>query len=255
MSVTIGRSTLIAVAPSRLQLLLPSSSPLIPHLILPSLSSTITTLTLYPSNLIDYLSSSYLLTPSPSTAPSSEWTPPQLRYYSILRGAGERNQAWHMALQGENGIEVSDWTAGPSQGDNGTSGGCVVEVLVRKAQGGAGKGMSRSLEGLQSQKGLAIQSVRWEELDELRDLARNLEADEVDAEPKDEAKHPSQEHIPFNLALTPAQQASRANVPVPYAHEGDEGHSTPTGGGGKIVFEPGSDDDMDDDDPDEDLDF
>jgi elongator complex protein 5 len=69
--------------------------------------------------------------------------------------------------------------------------------------------------------------------------------------------HPSQEHIPFNLSLTPAQAASRADVPVPYAHEGDEGQpsSSKTGGGGKILFEPGSEDDMDEDDPDEDLDF
>jgi elongator complex protein 5 len=165
-----------------------------------------------------------------------------------------------MALKGENNIEVSDWTAGSSsQGENGIGGGCVVEVLVRKAQGGAGKGMSRSLEGLRSDKGRRLESIGWEDLDELKNLATSFTGDETNDNQQDEAKHPSQEHIPFNLSLTPAQQASRADVPVPYAHEGDDGLSAATGGGGggggKIVFEPGYEDDMDDDDPDEDLDF
>lgn len=83
----------------------------------------------------------------------------------------------------------------------------------------------------------------------------------------------------FNLGLTDSQRASRAEVPIPYAHEGksrflskalsavhglmfirvvegdDAPSNKPAQGGGGIFFEPGSDDDMDDDDPDDDLDF
>jgi elongator complex protein 5 len=87
----------------------------------------------------------------------------------------------------------------------------------------------------------------------------------------------------FNLGLTDSQRASRAEVPIPYAHEGQSlfshvpsrilltgitlfflilGDDAPnakrydtTNTGAGIIFEPGSDDDVDDDDPDDDLDF
>lgn len=74
----------------------------------------------------------------------------------------------------------------------------------------------------------------------------------------------------FNLNLTPEQQQSRAQVPLPYAHEGAFPHgpwfinvltvlyfpgkveqSAPAA----ILYDPDSADDIDDDDPDEDLDI
>lgn len=76
--------------------------------------------------------------------------------------------------------------------------------------------------------------------------------------------------VPFNLKLTPSQEKSRAQVPLPYAHEGQISFrmcdyrckcrvagkpmpSVPTRGA--ILYEPDSADDIDDDDPDEDLDI
>ena len=72
-------------------------------------------------------------------------------------------------------------------------------------------------------------------------------------------------NLSFNLNLTPSQQAARAQVPLPYMHQGpfhavlqgpeayDEllGDSTQ----GTIYYDPDSADDIDDDDPDEDLDI
>ncbi|KAH8988846.1 hypothetical protein EDB92DRAFT_1935645 [Lactarius akahatsu] len=58
-------------------------------------------------------------------------------------------------------------------------------------------------------------------------------------------------HLSFNLNLTPEQQQSRTNVPLPYAHKGMQyafsfkDHS--------ILYDPDSADDIDDEDPDDDL--
>lgn len=77
-------------------------------------------------------------------------------------------------------------------------------------------------------------------------------------------------NLPFNLSLTKAQQHSRAQVPLPYAHEGlhvslltlhylkysDTGQPEDnSGAGGAIYYDPDSADDIDEDDPDEDLDI
>lgn len=74
----------------------------------------------------------------------------------------------------------------------------------------------------------------------------------------------------FNLNLTPEQQQSRAQVPLPYAHEGAAtlhcicvwvliycltGKPAPTATPAAILYDPDSADDLDDDDPDEDLDI
>ena len=80
------------------------------------------------------------------------------------------------------------------------------------------------------------------------------------------------QNVPFNLNLTPSQRESRAQVPLPYAHEGLFLHHVssfipfwpespgkplekPAKAAGVILYEPDSADDIDDDDPDEDLDI
>jgi elongator complex protein 5 len=59
------------------------------------------------------------------------------------------------------------------------------------------------------------------------------------------------QNLSFNVNLTPSQQESRAQVPLPYAHEGKP-PEIPTS---SIIYDPDSADDIDDDDPDEDLDI
>ncbi|KAJ9119305.1 hypothetical protein QFC24_005776 [Naganishia onofrii] len=172
------------------------------------------------------------------------------------------------------GITKSEMDATASNAGSTSSageGGVIVQILVRKQQGGANKGMSRTLEALRPLRSASVpwslDSCPWYELSGMEDVGKAFGKTGKAVEPEQgdrveqsnqEQHHPSQQHIPFNLSLTPAQQASRAQVPIPYAHEGDDAPSqqrydtVPTGG---IIFEPGSEDDMDDDDPDEDLDF
>lgn len=79
------------------------------------------------------------------------------------------------------------------------------------------------------------------------------------------------QNLSFNLNLTSSQQQSRAQVPLPYAHEGEfkkplkhnrHLNICETGQPTKkqpapitIFYDPDSADDIDDDDPDEDLDI
>ncbi|KAL4261144.1 Elongator complex protein 5 [Pleurotus pulmonarius] len=60
------------------------------------------------------------------------------------------------------------------------------------------------------------------------------------------------QNVSFNLNLTPQQQQSRAQVPLPYAHESSKPDPIQ---GAAIFYDPDSADDIDDDDPDEDLDI
>jgi hypothetical protein len=112
-----------------------------------------------------------------------------------------------MALAGESGVEVSDWTVGSSsstatssdRAGSAVTGGCVVEVVVRKSQGGANKGMSRSLEGIgragrQDNAG-SLEVVPWEELEALRGLARSMEEDVEDD--KEEQNEVGATMLPF----------------------------------------------------------
>lgn len=287
------------VAPSRLVLRLPSYSPLLDHLITPSTSPTLTLLTLHPPQLIAHLATTYLVAPPASGALDSAGEPGGMRFWGVLGaadGVGSAGSAGKAAsagggrgkadgvgyvfsgeeLAGGGVVELCDWAGGAAvdgKGDDSRARGVVVQILVRKQQGGANKGMSRVLEGLMPGAGGGLVSCAWNEVDGLRDVGRTYvgggdveSVQEVcpaeggstfaDRCQRRQQHHPSQQHIPFNLSLTPAQHASRAQVPIPYAHEGDEPAPSPAAGQqGGIIFEPGSEDDMDEDDPDEDLDF
>jgi hypothetical protein len=71
--------------------------------------------------------------------------------------------------------EVLDWT-------NPSASGVVIQVLVRKSQGGAGKGMSRSLEGLRV-RNQGMEVCAWNELDGLGDVGRTVvQAEKVETQ-------------------------------------------------------------------------
>ncbi|KAI5450191.1 hypothetical protein NCC49_003340 [Naganishia albida] len=264
-------------APSRLVLLIPKSSSFLDHLVTPTTSPTITLLQLHAPSLIAHLANTYLTSPPPSGTLDSASEAAGMKFWTFLnasdglgsagwagaaagdvRGKGKaKAEGMSFALSGEElstgaVIEVIDWAASGEGEAETVMGGVVVQVLVRKLQGGANKGMSRSLEALVP-GGTGLAACSWNELNGLRDVGRTYVSSGVEPEQESQENHPSQQHTPFNLSLTAAQQASRAQVPIPYAHEGDNAPSAVPQGG--IIFEPGSEDDMDDDDPDEDLDF
>ena len=74
--------------------------------------------------------------------------------------------------------------------------------------------------------------------------------------------------VSFNLNLTPAQQESKASVPLPYTKIGKRpseyrgtisdcliAESDEAPRAGQILYDPDSADDIDEEDPDEDLDI
>ncbi|KAJ7597090.1 hypothetical protein C8J56DRAFT_1041322 [Mycena floridula] len=116
----------------------------------------------------------------------------------------------------------------------------VVEVIVRaKDLSGRRKGVERVLEGWNGSP------CELNELQSLKGLWKKTGAGPSTA-PLDPAQN-----LSFNLNLTPSQQASRAKIPLPYAHEGKSIANAPPA----IFYDPDSADDLDDDDPDEDLDI
>jgi len=118
----------------------------------------------------------------------------------------------------------------------------VVEVLVRGGVNGSGRrrGAERVLEGWNSAGACELSA-----LESLKSLWVRIA---VEASTSDPTKN-----LSFNLNLTPSQQQSRAEVPLPYAHEGRPQETTTSSA--SIFYDPDSADDIDDDDPDEDLDI
>lgn len=160
---------------------------------------------------------------------------------------------------------------------------CAVEVLVRGGADGAGRrrGVERVLEGWPFAAGGACE---LRELESLKSLWAKRPVFEVSlgsilpiyigsgsvfGAQTQGAPDPTQ-NLSFNLNLTPEQQRSRAQVPLPYAHEGMvqvvtwpnvadvKSSGKPVGQThtpAAILYDPDSADDLDDDDPDEDLDI
>ncbi|WWD18919.1 hypothetical protein CI109_103375 [Kwoniella shandongensis] len=206
-----------AKAPSRLVLLLPPTSSLYPHLIPPTFSSTITLLTPHPPQLINHLSKSYLSPVSTSPSPN---------FWMVLENATKRNLTSELSYRGEEGMELDpSWKTTYNAG--------VVQVLVRKAVGGATKGISRSLEGLKFSATLPSQLdlVELGELVQLNPLSTPLP---TLSSQNNEVGRTAQTHaeldLPFNLNLTDAQRRQRGAVPLPYAHEGE-------GASGDLIWE------------------
>jgi elongator complex protein 5 len=128
---------------------------------------------------------------------------------------------------------TSDWaiegTSGTSAGSSrGSTAGAVVQVLVRKATGGA-KGISRSLEGLSSAPetaglhsvGSPVVPLSVVALETLVQV--NPVSGPTTSRPGPDAADGTHDALglPFNLSLTEEQRRRRGDVPIPYAHEGE----------------------------------
>ncbi|WVQ68153.1 uncharacterized protein L199_006359 [Kwoniella botswanensis] len=204
-----------AKAPSRLILLLPPSSTIYHSLITPSFHSTLTLITPHSPHLVEHLSKSYL-------SPISSIPSPNL--WMILENTTKRSTHQDMALKASSEkIEFDPcWTqslGGPT---------AIVQVLVRKPTGGI-KGISRSLEGLKfNDEEKEFRVVDLDQLVDLNPFSKPLTAS-VSGGDKTINTH-SELDLPFNLSLTNEQRNKRAQVPLPYAHEGE-------GASGDLIWE------------------
>ncbi|KAI0669950.1 hypothetical protein C8Q78DRAFT_992363 [Trametes maxima] len=227
-------SELLAIArarggTSRLILHVLAPSPLLPILTQTRFSPTLTHILAHPTALLTHLAAAYLTPPPPLAPPEKFWgvfIPVSNRHYEaeklVFGSAGEGSGLPEFA----------------------------VEVLVRGG-GSAGDGVSGRRRGVE--RVLEGWSASMGGLCELRKLEslRPLWSKKMPVETQS-APDPTQ-NLSFNLNLTPEQQRSRAQVPLPYAHEGkptEQAHAPAA-----ILYDPDSADDLDDDDPDEDLDI
>lgn len=210
--------------PSRLILHATRPSKLVPLLTLPTFSPSIVQLTAHPPVLLAYLAKDYLTPPPPAS--------PKAKFWSAFLPLSERSRDVDRLVYGATGEGRSEASE------------MVLEILVRGGEGpGRKRGIERELEGWSLSEG-ACDLTKLESLKGVWTKKTIAEA----------APDPTQ-NVSFNLNLTSSQQESRAQVPLPYAHEGRplarQTSSTPAA----IFYDPDSADDIDDDDPDEDLDI
>lgn len=203
--------------PSRLVIHLTTPSPLRDHILAPRLSPTLAHVVAHPPALLLHLATAQLMPPPPASRPDRFW-----HVFSPLS-----SRTW----------EVEEIVLGPGGGGARNDGEMVIEVVTRAPEG-VGRNLEKELLG-------------W-----LRDSPCSLsELDSLKAIFEDVGKTASEQltpHLSFNLNLTPEQQQSRANVPLPYAHKGElDRHASQSSGA--ILYDPDSADDIDDDDPDDDL--
>ncbi|KAI9063014.1 hypothetical protein FKP32DRAFT_1652028 [Trametes sanguinea] len=188
-------------------------------------SPTLTHLIAHPTALLTHLASAYLTPPPPLSPPEKFW--------GVFISISERHYESEKLVFGSGG-EGSGLQE------------FVVEIVVRGGADATGRrrGVERELEGWSpAQDG----ACGLRELDSLKALWSKKPVVEAQNAPD-----PTQ-NLSFNLNLTPEQARSRAQVPLPYAHEGKPPAQTATSAA--ILYDPDSADDLDDDDPDEDLDI
>jgi elongator complex protein 5 len=154
--------------------------------------------------------------------------------WQILENARARRVGEALAYNAEGEVEVmGDWAADGGAGSSSASGGAIIQVLVRKATGGA-KGISRSLEALaqpnrptsqqtllpaKSHGGLSV--VPLSSLISSNPIIAPAHLPPGGAgQPDADLTHDAL-GLPFNLSLTDEQRRRRGEVPVPYAHEGE----------------------------------
>lgn len=201
--------------------------PLLSLLTQTSLSSTLTHVIAHPPALITHLATAYFAPPPPAG--------PAEKFWGVFIPISERAHEIQRLVYGPDG--------------NGTCTGAendvkefVVELIIRGS--GAESRKRTTQRTLEAWKGDAPAS-----LEKLECLLSIFSRKQVSEKPSDPT-----ENVSFNLHLTPAQERSRARVPLPYAHAGKP-ITTPSAGTGAIFYEPDSADDIDEDDPDEDLDI
>ncbi|KAF9822227.1 hypothetical protein IEO21_00221 [Rhodonia placenta] len=208
---------------SRLVLHALAPSPVITAVTQTRFSSSIAHITAHPAALIKHVAAEYLTPPPPLSPPEKFWR--------VFIPIAERH------------YEAEKLVFGPGGAGSGGSD-FVLEVLVRGADGpGRRRGVERVLEGWAADnQGGSPCELR--ELDDLKSLWLRKVVEESGPDPT--------QNLSFNLNLTPQQQQLRAQVPLPYAHEGTSAIKEDTAA---ILYDPDSADDIDDDDPDEDLDI
>ncbi|KAJ8596917.1 hypothetical protein M405DRAFT_756578 [Rhizopogon salebrosus TDB-379] len=186
-----------------------------------SLSPTLIHLIAHPPAMIAHLSSAYS-TPPPPAGPAE-------KFWSVFIPFSERTHESDRLVYGPEGNGTS---AGSWRGEDTRE--FVVEVLVR---GGSRRGVERTIEGWVGDAPCDLYA-----LESLKSIWHKKKTEEARPDPT--------QNVSFNLNLTPSQEKSRAQVPLPYTHEGK-----PVTTAGAILYDPDSADDIDDDDPDEDLDI
>ncbi|KAF8078570.1 hypothetical protein FPV67DRAFT_63208 [Lyophyllum atratum] len=210
--------------PSRLILHATRPSELVPLLIQPGFSPSIVQLTTHPPILLTHLAKDYLTPPPPAS--------PKAKFWSAFLPLSERSHDVDRLVYGTSG-----------EGSGGASE-MVVEILIRGGETSSRKrGIERELEGWSLSDG-ACDLTKLESLKGVWGKKTIAEA----------APDPTQ-NVSFNLNLTSSQQESRAQVPLPYAHEGKPMDRQIPSTTAAIFYDPDSADDIDDDDPDEDLDI
>ncbi|KAK7694601.1 hypothetical protein QCA50_001787 [Cerrena zonata] len=210
---------------SRLIVHIHAPSPLIPLLSQTRFSSSLTHLIAHPPILLTHLSTSYFTPPPPLSPPEKFW--------SVFTPISER-------------LYESEKLVFGSEGEGHAGNDIVVEVIIRGggSEGGRKRGVEKVLEGWIGEQGRPCELSVLESLKNV--FMRKTVMEEAAPDPT--------QNVSFNLHLTPDQERSRAQVPLPYAHEG-QGIQVPVQTPGAILYDPDSADDIDDDDPDEDLDI
>ncbi|KAI0963509.1 hypothetical protein AcW1_000567 [Taiwanofungus camphoratus] len=209
-------------SPSRLVLHDLAPSPLIPVLTQTRFSPTLFHATAHCSVLLTHLATAYLTPPPPLSSAEKFW--------GVFLPISERHYESEKLIWGPGGDGCGDRDF-------------VVELLVRGADSsGRRRGVERVLEGWSVMEG----PCELSSVESLRGLWTQNKVEESDADPT--------QNLSFNLNLTPEQQQSRAQVPLPYVRKGTAAEQA----GDKplqsvILYDPDSADDIDDDDPDEDL--
>ncbi|KAF5377648.1 hypothetical protein D9615_005355 [Tricholomella constricta] len=177
--------------PSRLVLHATRPSKLVPLLAQPSFSPSITQLIVHPPVLLTHLARDYLTPPPPASLKAKFWT--------AFLPLSERTH------------DVERLVYGASGEGSGSTIEMVVEILIRGGEGsGRKRGIERELEGWS----LLNSTCDLTKLESLREIWIKKTVTEVALDPT--------QNMSFNLSLTSSQQESRAQVPLPYAHEGKQ---------------------------------
>ncbi|KAJ2914879.1 hypothetical protein MD484_g5547, partial [Candolleomyces efflorescens] len=177
----------------------------------------------HPTVILTHLNTEYLTPPPPLSL--------DVKFWSVFIPLSQRQR------------DVNELVFGAKGEGSGDPNEIVVEILVR-----GGTGRKRNVERELEAWSVSLGPCRWSDLEALKTIASKRGPVEAPT-----AADPTQ-NLSFNLSLTTAQQEARAQVPLPYAHEGKPVEK-PADTKGAIFYDPDSADDLDDDDPDEDLDI
>lgn len=207
---------------SRLILHVTHPSELTPLLVQTAFSSSLAHIIAHPAALLKHIATEYLTPPPPAS--------PEVKFWGVFLPLSVRTHEAERLVFGNTGEGSGD------------SEEIVIEVLVRCS--GKKRAVQRALEGWSINSGVSCELTALEGVRSLWVRQTVFETPAVD---------PTQ-NLSFNLNLTSSQQESRAQVPLPYAHEGRP-QGVAQNKNGAIFYDPDSADDIDDDDPDEDLDI